>query len=92
MWKETVRMLRPGYTPPDRKEIGGKLLGQVHENLTSKMKTELSGKDVVMMKDGWSDIHNTPVIAISLHTDGATFSSQLLKREQTRRLLPTAHQ
>ena len=67
MWKEAVRMLRPGNTPPDRKEIEGKLLDQVHENPTSKMKTELSGQDVVMIQDGWSDIHNTPVITTSLH-------------------------
>ena len=80
MWKGAVRMLRPGFTPPDRKEIEGKLLDQVHENRTSKMKTELSGKDVVMMQGGWSDIHNTPVIATSLHTEGA--ASQLLKQGQ----------
>ena len=73
MWKETIGMLRPGYTPPDRKEIGGHLLDEVHEKLTTKMKTELQGKDVVMMQDGWSDIHNAPVIATSLHSEGLAY-------------------
>ena len=38
-----------------------------------KMKTELKGKDVVMMQDGWSDIHNAPVIATCLHTESSVY-------------------
>lgn len=67
-WKKTIEMLRPGYQGPNRKDLGGALLDTVHEKLVSHVKTEVEGKDVVMMQDGWSDIHNTPVIATSLHT------------------------
>ena len=67
-WKKTLEMLRPGYQGPTRKDLGGPLLETVHERLVQHMKTEVQGKNVVMMQDGWSDIHNTPVIATSLHT------------------------
>ncbi|CAL1672875.1 unnamed protein product [Lasius platythorax] len=32
------------------------------------MQTELKGKTVTLMQDGWSDIHNTPIIANVLST------------------------
>lgn len=62
-------MLRPGYNPPNRKDISGPLLDQVHDKLKTKMKYEIQGKNVVLVQDGWSDIHNTPVIASSIHCD-----------------------
>ena len=73
VWRETIEMLRPGYHPPNPKDIGGPLLDKTHEKLTTKMISELKGKDVVMMQDGWSDIHNTPVTATSLHTEGSAY-------------------
>lgn len=73
VWCQTVEMLRPGYQPPNRKDIGGPLLDKTHEKLMTTMKTQLQGKEVVMMQDGWSDIHNTPVIATSLHSDGSAY-------------------
>ena len=59
-WKKTLEMLRPGYQGPTRKDLGGPLLETVHERLVQHMKTEVQGEHVVMMQDGWSDIHNTP--------------------------------
>ena len=73
VWRQPIEMLRPGYQPPNRKYIGGSLLDRTHEKLTTSMKTQLQGKEVVIMQNGWSDIHNTPVIAISLHCDGSAF-------------------
>mgnify|MGYP005951881161 CR=1 FL=1 len=35
--------------------------------LKTKMKDEIQGGNVVLFQDGWSDIHNTPVIASSIH-------------------------
>lgn len=37
------------------------------------MKDEIQGKNVVLVQDGWSDIHNTPVIASSIHCDGSYY-------------------
>ncbi len=67
-WKKTLEILRPGYQGPSRKGLGGPLLDKVHEKLVTHVIDEVKGKYVVMMQDGWSDIHNTPVIATSLHT------------------------
>ena len=60
--------LRSGYTPHTRQSIGGNLLDTVHANITARVKTDLEGKTVTLMRDGWSDIDNTPVIASSVHT------------------------
>lgn len=73
VFKETIQMLRPGYSPPNRKEIGGHLLDQVHDKISTKVMAELKGKEVVLIQDGWSDIHNTPVIASSLQCEGTAY-------------------
>jgi len=44
------------------------LLDSVHSKIIDHMKTDLDGRAVTVMQDGWSDIHNTAVIAGSVHT------------------------
>lgn len=61
------------YIPHQTEYISGHFLGGVHEKLTMKMKRELKGKDVVMMQDSWSYIHNAPVIATSLQAEGSVY-------------------
>jgi hypothetical protein len=73
VWKETIQMLRPGYQPPNRKDIGGHLLDQVYDKITDKVMSELKGKETVLIQDGWSDIHNTPVIASSLQCENKAY-------------------
>ena len=73
VFEETIQMLQPGYTPPNRKDIGGYLLDKVHDKITTQVSAEMKGKDVVLIQDGWSDIHNTPVIATSLQCDGKAY-------------------
>ena len=63
-----VEMLRPGYHPPSRFDLAGSLLYKLHNKLTDEMKAEVQGKSVTLITDGWSDIHNTPVTADSIHT------------------------
>ncbi|KAK2147579.1 hypothetical protein LSH36_546g00027 [Paralvinella palmiformis] len=41
------------------------------------MKTDLDSRAVTVMQDGWSDIHNTPVIAGSVHTGDSYFISAI---------------
>ena len=53
VFRETIQMLRPGYSPPNCKDIGGHLLDQVHEKIASNVSTELQGKEVVLIQDGW---------------------------------------
>ena len=66
-------MLRPGYFSPNRQNIGSCLLHKVHEKVRNDMKSSLKGRDAVLVQDGWSDIHNSPVIASSLHVDGRSY-------------------
>ena len=66
-------MLRPGYFSPNRQDIGSCLLHKVHEKVRNDMKSSLKGRDAVLVQDGWSDIHNSPVIASSLHVDGRSY-------------------
>lgn len=37
------------------------------------MKAEIGGEEGTLTQDGWSDIHNTPVIASSLHVKGKPY-------------------
>ena len=73
IWRQSVEMLRPGYYSPKRKDIGGYLLDKVHDKVTGNMKSMIQGKDAVLVQDGWSDIHNSPVIASSLHVDNKSY-------------------
>ena len=49
------------------------------------MRKDLEEKNAALILDGWSDIHNTPVIASSLHCDGKSYFLSTL--ELTRKLL-----
>ena len=61
-------MLRPGYTPPTRKSLAGGLLDKIFNEVNTMTASALEGKDVTLVQDGWSDIHNSPIIAHCVHT------------------------
>jgi len=65
-----VSKLRPGYNPPNRKTLRSTLLDKVHGSLSTVVAKSLQGKEVTLIQDGWSDIHNSPVIA---HTASQAF-------------------
>ncbi|KAI6651907.1 hypothetical protein LOD99_4786 [Oopsacas minuta] len=67
VFKKTISMLRPGYTPPTRKSLAGGLLDKTFNEVTTMTASALEGKDVTLVQDGWSDIHNSPVIAHCVH-------------------------
>jgi len=60
--------LRPGYTPPNRKKLGGELLDLVHDEICENIKQEIieSSNTVTLIQDGWSSIQNDPIIAHSI--------------------------
>lgn len=70
---KVVKTLRPGYTPPTRKTIGGSLLDTVTAELQIQMGAELQGKSATLVQDGWSNIHNEPVIATCLQVENKSF-------------------
>ncbi|XP_064469683.1 uncharacterized protein LOC135384411 [Ornithodoros turicata] len=68
-FKDMVASLRPGYGPPDRKQLGGKLLDDAFQAVEDSLKKELTSvKSVTLLIDGWSSCQNDPVTAVSVHT------------------------
>jgi len=61
-------MLRPGYTPPGRKALSRRLLDRVLDTINDGLAEELDCKEVTLVQDGWSDIHNQSAIASCVHT------------------------
>lgn len=61
-----VKDMRPGYVPPNRKQIGGVLLEAVHSEVLSDLKSQIENKTVCLSLDGWSNIHNEPVICVCI--------------------------
>lgn len=72
-WTKVCSLLRPGYTPPSRKDIAGSLLDKVYEELRGDMKEAVSGKTATLVEDGWSNIHNEPVIASCLQVENSVY-------------------
>ncbi|XP_039309059.1 uncharacterized protein LOC120358549 [Solenopsis invicta] len=68
-FKKMISDLRPGYTPPNRKKLAGELLNKIYNKTQEDAKNHLNGKSVTLIQDGWSAIHNEPVIA-SCVSDG----------------------
>ena len=80
-FKSLVNRLRPGYTPPSREQIGGPILDEVYEEELQKCKDTLQGQIVSLDLDGWSNIHNQPVICASVLTENK--ESYLVKTVDT---------
>lgn len=72
-----IQMLRPGYKPLNRHDVGGKLLDQVQSSLMEGCKEMLQNQPVSMALDGWSNIHNEPVVCVSVTTpSGDTYLTE----------------
>jgi len=72
-FKNFIQILRPGYEPPNRKQLSGNLLDKIHNEIMDQTQSELKGKTVTLMQDGWSDVHNTPIIANVLSTGESSY-------------------
>ena len=72
--KKLITILRGGsYKSPNRRDLGGYLLDEVNEECEKALTTELEGKNVTLIQDGWSNVHNQPIIATCLHTGTKAF-------------------
>lgn len=67
--KKAISLLRPGYIPPSRKDISGKLLDQIYLEEKERCFSNLSGSYVNMSIDGWSNVHNEPIICATITTE-----------------------
>lgn len=64
-----VGMLRPGYIPPSRNEVAGVLLDKIHEEEMAKCSKILNDQTVSLSLDGWSNVHNEPIICVTVTTE-----------------------
>jgi transcription termination factor NusB len=68
--KKVIQMLRP----PSRFCLSSTLLSEIYEQEKTVCFGELSNTSVCMSLDGWSNIHNEPVICATITTEnGSTF-------------------
>ncbi|XP_073402221.1 uncharacterized protein [Dendrobates tinctorius] len=72
-----VQSLRPGYSPPSRADVAGKVLDQVYDREMEQCATALEGKIVNLSIDGWSNVHNDPIVCACITTEeGKVFLAQ----------------
>jgi len=64
-----IEMLRPGYKPPNRHQIGNNLLHNVFETEKNACREKLHNQIVCMSFDGVSNIHNEPIISACITTE-----------------------
>ena len=73
---EALEETRPGLGSMkvlSRKMLSGTLLDGTYKDVISKMKTVLKGNFCVLSQDGWSNIHNHPIVATTIHYNGETY-------------------
>lgn len=74
-------IMRPGYKPPNREILAGRLLDEIHEEVLTEVKEKVGYQDtLVLTQDGWSSVKNDPIIAHSFY-DGK--ENYLLNIEDT---------
>lgn len=74
-------MMRPGHSPPSRSSVANEILNSVFYGELSKCKESLAGQTVAMDFDGWSSIHNEPIICVLIVTENG--DSYLVKTIDT---------
>lgn len=67
-FKNMMAVLRPGFMPPSAYEISNPILDKMYEETLSKCKEKVKNKTVCMSLDGWSNVHNEPLICCSITT------------------------
>ena len=69
-----IAKLRPGYQAPNRKMLAGSMLDRCNDGLKEAIKDELKDVDkATLVQDGWSNIHNEPVVAHSICSNGKSY-------------------
>lgn len=72
-FKEMIEKLRPGYSPPSRQIMAGDLLETITSEAYTEAKSKLTNKTVTLIQDGWSSIHNDPVISNCISDGKSTY-------------------
>ena len=56
-----------------RKKLAGPLLNEAYDEVVNEMKSLFHNKMCVVSQDGWSNIHNEPIIASTIHCEGKSY-------------------
>ena len=64
-----MSLLRPGYRPPICYDVEGRLLDEVHTSMLTDCKDQLGGETVSMSLDGRSNVHNEPIVCVSITSE-----------------------
>ena len=64
-----LQSLRPGYRPPNRERVSNELLDKIYEKERSAITVQLQATTVSLSLDGWSNIHNDPIVCSSITTE-----------------------
>nr|XP_042907854.1 uncharacterized protein LOC122271260 [Parasteatoda tepidariorum] len=67
--KKMISALRPGYTAPNEVEIGGALLDSIYNQEKAKCYEYLNEQIVNLSIDGWSNVHNEPILCAVVTTE-----------------------
>lgn len=65
-WEKFMAICRPGYKLPTRHGLAGPLLDKVHQNVQKVCREKIKDETVCMSLDGWSNIHNEPVVCVAV--------------------------
>ena len=66
-----IQLLQPRYNPPNRFDVAGRLLNNVHQKCSGTCAEILSGLTVCMSLDGWCNVHKEPVICATVTTSNS---------------------
>jgi hypothetical protein len=61
-FKDMISAMRPGYKAPNEVQIGGVLLNNIYQQEKGNCSEILNGQTVNLSIDGWSNVHNEPVL------------------------------
>ena len=72
---DMIESLRPGFKPPNRKQLSGELLNRCCDEVELSMKEEMASDSttVTLQQDGWSSIQNDPIIGTCLHSGSKAY-------------------
>lgn len=66
MFKHMCEILRPGYTLSSSLMLGNELINVVYDDVLEEYKSKFNGNSVTLELGGWSNIHNEPIVYLSI--------------------------
>ncbi|XP_072386306.1 uncharacterized protein [Diabrotica undecimpunctata] len=82
-----IEELRPGYKPPSQRDISEHLLDNIYDEEMQKFRDFIQNEVVCLGFDGWSNVHNDPIVCVTVTTkSGEVYLWEILVRQAMLRL------